>query len=252
MDIKNYLNINEEELPLENIKENCGFLNIFKTIGVIGDSLSSGTLEKYIDGKRVDIKDLYEYSWPSILHNLTNITFYNYSRGGMRAKDHVLENKKWEKCDAYIVFLGNNDLFNEDIKYECGSILDIDRNNYKNNKPTYFGYMDQIINKIKQINQLAYIFIIPVQYEHNSLKDKTVLFVADELKKFEKIYKNLFILDIVHHGIVFDKSFSDKYCVGFHPNPMGYYILALIIGNYIDYIIRHNIDCFKTSGYLNM
>ena len=39
-------------------------------------------------------------------------------------------------------------------------------------------------------------------------------------------------------NFTFDKKFKDKYCVGFHPNPMGYYLIALMFGNYIDYIIR--------------
>ena len=32
-------------MNLDNIKENCGFAGIFKEIGVIGDSLSSGEFE---------------------------------------------------------------------------------------------------------------------------------------------------------------------------------------------------------------
>ena len=252
MKLSDYINYDKNEKPLENIKETCGFLNIFKSIGVIGDSLSSGTIEKYVDGKQVDIKDKYEYSWPSILHNLNNSTLYNYSRGGMRAKDHILENKKWEKCDAYIIFLGNNDLFNEDIKYECGSIKDINQDDSKLNKDIYFGYMDKIIKKIKNINEMAYIFIVPVQYENDINKNELVFYVANELKKFEKIYSKLFILDIVNNGIAFDKEFKDKYCVGFHPNPMGYYLIALMFGNYIDYIIRHNINLFIESGYLKL
>ena len=108
--------------------------------------------------------------------------------------------------------------------------------------------MDKIIKKIKNINEMAYIFIVPVQYENDINKNELVFYVANELKKFEKIYSKLFILDIVNNGIAFDKEFKDKYCVGFHPNPMGYYLIALMFGNYIDYIIRHNINLFIESN----
>ena len=35
------------EKPLENMKASCGFAGIFKEIGVIGDSLSSGEFESH-------------------------------------------------------------------------------------------------------------------------------------------------------------------------------------------------------------
>lgn len=37
--------LKENEKPLDNIKENCGFASILKDVGVIGDSLSSGEFE---------------------------------------------------------------------------------------------------------------------------------------------------------------------------------------------------------------
>jgi len=42
------------------------------------------------------------------------------------------------------------------------------------------------------------------------------------------------------------KSFG----LGFHPNPMGYYAYALIVGNYIDYIIRSNLQEFATIPFV--
>ncbi|MEE1149941.1 MAG: hypothetical protein UH242_03175 [Methanobrevibacter sp.] len=44
MDIKSYL-IQEGEQPLDIIKPHGGFASIFRTIGCIGDSLSSGEFE---------------------------------------------------------------------------------------------------------------------------------------------------------------------------------------------------------------
>ena len=44
MDLKKY-KIQENEKPLDCIKPNGGFASIFRTIGCVGDSLSSGEFE---------------------------------------------------------------------------------------------------------------------------------------------------------------------------------------------------------------
>ena len=44
MDIKKFMAI-EGEKPLDNIVEDGGFFKIFRTVGCIGDSLSSGEFE---------------------------------------------------------------------------------------------------------------------------------------------------------------------------------------------------------------
>ena len=46
------LTVAPDERPLDNLKGTCGFAGIFKEIGVIGDSLSSGEFESmYENGK---------------------------------------------------------------------------------------------------------------------------------------------------------------------------------------------------------
>jgi hypothetical protein len=42
------------------------------------------------------------------------------------------------------------------------------------------------------------------------------------------------------------KSFG----LGFHPNPMGYYAYALMVANYIDYVIRSNPREFATIPFV--
>ena len=55
-------NLKTDEKPLDNIKENCGFASIFKDIGVIGDSLSSGEFEATDENGQITYHDFYEYS----------------------------------------------------------------------------------------------------------------------------------------------------------------------------------------------
>ena len=84
---KKIFEIQENEQPLDNLKENCGFAGIFKNIGVVGDSLSSGEFESTNENGEVGYHDMYEYSWPAILQRLTGTEYTNFSRGGMSFKE---------------------------------------------------------------------------------------------------------------------------------------------------------------------
>ena len=64
------------------------------------------------------------------------------------------------------------------------------------------------------------------------------------MKKAVKLFSFTYLIDMTHYGPIYDEKARQKYAMGFHPNAMGYYIYALAIGNYIDYIIRTNIRDF--------
>ncbi len=114
--------LKENEKPLDNIKENCGFASILKDVGVIGDSLSSGEFEATNEKGETTYHDMYEYSWPQILENITKTKYINYSRGGMSFKEfyetYANEHHYWNKHQCYIVNLGSNDLFvfNQEVR----------------------------------------------------------------------------------------------------------------------------------------
>ena len=87
MNIYEYLSIGENEKPLDRIVTDGGFTGIFRKIGCIGDSLSSGEFEsRTADGTR-NFHDFYEYSWGQHIARSTGSTVYNFSRGGMTAKE---------------------------------------------------------------------------------------------------------------------------------------------------------------------
>ena len=79
------------------------------------DSLSSGEFESHDHEGNVLYHDMYEYSWPAILQRLTSTVYHNYSRGGMTAKEFYEswadKNGFWQPQQAYIIALGNNDIF---------------------------------------------------------------------------------------------------------------------------------------------
>lgn len=246
MDISFFETKNNEK-PLENIKENCGFANIFKEIGVVGDSLSSGEFESADENGNISYHDFYEYSWPAILEKITGSKYSNYSRGGMSFKEfyesRADKNNFWQKKQAYIVNLGNNDLFV--FNQRVGSAEDINVEDPLKNKDTYFGYMGKVLSKLKSLEKDARIFLVSLQIDHTSKeKDDLAYYVCEEMKKVVKLFSFTYLIDMTHYGPIYDEKARQKYAMGFHPNAMGYYIYALAIGNYIDYIIRTNIRDF--------
>ena len=106
-----------KEKPLDNLVTDGGFCSIFRTIGCIGDSLSSGELVSRDEEGVLGHHDLYEYSWGHYMARTIGSKVYNFSRGGMSAKrfcDSFAEQcgvyKNENLCQAYIIALGVNDL----------------------------------------------------------------------------------------------------------------------------------------------
>ena len=144
MDISQFYS-KPDEKPLDQILADGGFCGIFRTIGCIGDSLSSGEFESFDENGVKGYHDYFEYSWGQYIARATGSKVYNFSRGGMTAMQYwesfAEQSGFWDKdklCQAYIIALGANDLFG--LKQEIGSAADIDLDNYENNAPTFAGY----------------------------------------------------------------------------------------------------------------
>ena len=88
MDFSRYYG-NPSEKPLDNLVCDGGFCKIFRTIGCIGDSLSSGEFESKDSEGVVGYHDFYEYSWGQFMARTLGSKVYNFSRGGMTAKEFV-------------------------------------------------------------------------------------------------------------------------------------------------------------------
>lgn len=61
--------LGEGEQPLDVIKDDGGFTSIFRSIAVVGDSLSSGEFEGTNAEGGKTYRDRYEYSWGQFLEN---------------------------------------------------------------------------------------------------------------------------------------------------------------------------------------
>lgn len=253
MKIDELVKVNENELPLENIKYDGGYISIFRNIACIGDSLSSGEFE-YVKGDIHEWHDKYEYSWGQYIARMAGVKVYNFSRGGMSCKEYIntFANEinaydEAKKCEAYIIALGVNDLFNDGCKLELGDIDDLE-----NNKDTMSNYYQQIILKYKKIAPNAKFFFVsmPNEGEEETPSNKKLAH-RELLYKFAEKYSNSYVIDLYKYAPTYDQDFKEKFFFHGHMNACGYKLTGLMIASYIDYIIRHNFKAFTQAGFIN-
>ncbi len=248
MNMDLYLN-NENEKPLDNIVSDGGFTAIFRTIGCIGDSLSSGEFESTNkDGNR-GYHDYFEYSWGQFLARMCSSKVYNFSRGGMTAKEYYNGfadyNRFWDSkyaCDAYIIALGVNDLCG--LKQEAGNVNDCDGEE----KDTFAWYYGKIIERYKKIQPRAKFFLttFPDCGRDKKIIDTQRKLIFDFAEKFD----NTYVIDFTEYAPEYNEEFKKRFYLNGHLNPMGYLFTAKMYASYIDYIIRHNWDDFKEVGFI--
>ena len=259
MNIYEYMSVAENEKPLDRIVTDGGFCSIFRTIACIGDSLSSGELESInADGTKA-YNDFYEYSWGQFIGRACGSKVYNFSQGGMTAKTYIenFSERKgyWDKdklAQAYIIALGVNDVTRHlKGEIELGSMADIDKSNYLNNAKTFIGYYAQIIQRIKEIQPRAKIFLISPPQNGKAEDERTQKYkiIRDLLQELTTVFNRTYLLDMFEYAPKQDKWFSDTYWLG-HMTPTGYVLAARMIESYIDYIIRKNPQDFKQVGFI--
>ncbi len=266
MDLTEFL-AKEGEKPLERMASNGGFCGIFRKIACIGDSFASGEFESRMDGK-ARYHDYYDYSWGQYLARDAGCTVYNFSKGGMSAKGYCDGNPDangysvgfadasgfWNVeylAQAYIIALGENDISSV-IKgdLELGSIADVDKNNYKNNKKTFTGYYAQIIQRYKEIQPRAKFFLMTLprrmeDEQNKKLRDEH----ANILHGLAELFENCYVLDFRKYAPEYDEEFHKQFFIG-HMTAAGYRLTALMVESYIDYIIRHHMEDFKQIGFV--
>ena len=249
MDLKNY-KIQENEKPLDCIKSNGGFASIFRTIGCIGDSLSSGEFESLNEQNEKGYHDFYEYSWGQFMARTLGSKVYNFSRGGMTGVEYVNsfadQNRFWDPkyaCQAYIIALGVNDLINQ--RSEIGSYDDIENNNLN----TFIGTYASIISRLQKMQPRAKFFLMTIPKENDG-KDDIRKKHREIIYYLAQYFKNAYVIDLYEYGPVIDENFIEHFYMGHHLNPMGYQLFSEIIMSYMDYIIRLNYQEFKEVGYI--
>lgn len=254
--------------PIKRIVPDGGLTSIFRTIGFIGDSLSSGEHESFSTKEnKKGFHDYMEYSWGQFIARKCGLTAINFSKGGLTAKDFFdfVCNKKEpltnnifdekNKCQAYVIALGVNDMNHLDEKYPLGfgSFDDVDFKNEDNNKDSFVGWYVKIIQKVRKIEPKSRIFVLTTPLEKKWSKEevsrfkKLRAFLFELAKKFEFLY----VLDLFKFAPKYGtKKIQNLYFCGTHMSAAGYKFTADIVSTYIDYIIRKNPLDFKQVGFI--
>ena len=194
---------------------------------------------------------MFEYSWGQYIARNNGLKAYNFSEGGMSAKkylDTFAEEKGfWDTekaCQAYVIALGVNDLFAG--KREIGMPEDIE----DENKTTFIHYYGGIVKRYKEISPDAKFFFVTLPNSNLPEKSETEQGMRAAMYALAEYFDNSYVIDLYKYGPVYDKEFEKKYFMYKHMTPSGYILTAKMIDSYIDYIIRHNPDDFKTAAFI--
>ncbi len=244
-----------DEKPLDRYSPDGGFTGIFRTIGCIGDSLASGEFEVMhtTAGTRMYL-DRFDYSWGQYIARIAGCTVYNFSRGGMTAKEYN-ENfgnamgyfRPELAADAYIIALGVNDLMNR--KMPLGEMSDI-RENWRENADTFTGHYAAIIQRYRKIRPEAKFFLVNFPRAQGSDEERLAAAEAHagRLSELAEFFGGTYVIDLRTYAPDYDGEFRKKFYLGGHLNPAGYLLTARMIVSYIDYIVRHNLEDFREVG----
>lgn len=254
MDIKNFY-AQPDEKPLDRIVEDGGFCGIFRTIGCIGDSLSSGEFESLDNEGIVGWHDFYEYSWGQYMARTLGNKVYNFSRGGLTAQTFFEDYSNrcgvfdYDKvCQCYIIALGVNDISSG---IEVGDPKNIDPTKTNVEDKSFLRYYTDIIRNIKRRQPDAKIFLMTMpRSNRDAEREEKVEKFSEAIRSIEKMFNNIYILDFRKYAPVYDDEFRKHFYLAGHLNPAGYMLTAKMVMSYIDYIIRKNPEDFTQVGFM--
>ena len=254
MNINDYTELSRGEKPLDRIVADGGLCSIFRTIGCIGDSLSSGEFESEDETGAKGYHDMFEYSWGQFIARSTGCRAFNFSRGGMTASEYwnsYAQEKGWwspdKLCQAYIIALGVNDLFG--LKQEPGTLDDIDLSDYSRNADTFAGYYARIIQRLKVMSPNSVFFLVTMPRENND-GDTLKQIHAGLLEGMAGLFPDIYVIDLFTYAPVYDEQFKKRFYLRGHLNPAGYLLTARMLESYIDYIIRSKPGDFSQVGFI--
>ena len=259
MTIQEFMGVGENEKPLDRIVADGGFCGIFRRIACIGDSLSSGEFESVKPDGTKRYHDFYEYSWGQYIARSSGSTVYNFSKGGMTAREYNsfaksngFYNDEY-KAQAYVVALGVNDISSVIRgEMEFGDENDVDLSDYAKNRPTFTGYYASIIARYKQIQPKAKFFLVTIPRSHTSTPERIEYYEkhARFLHFLAEKFDNCYVIDLREYAPLYDAEFKENFFLGGHMNAAGYRLTALFVESYIDYIIRNNPKDFTQIGFV--
>jgi len=251
----------KNELPLQDLNAlpaDGGFVGIFRKIGVIGDSLSSGEFQAINELGCSTYHDLFDYSWGKYLGRLAGTEVEVCARGGMTAEEFVnsyatLKNY-WPtlyECDAIIIALGVNDASRVlDSGRKVGKVSELDPAQFAK-ETSFINCYARIIAGIKSHNPYCHFFLVTPPVGTDESPERTAIYEEerDQLEALTKYFQRTYLVDLRKYAPVYDEEFRAHFFMDGHMNPSGYLFTAKLIGGYMDYIIRHEYDKFHQVGF---
>lgn len=238
----------ENEQPLDRLVDGYSNTAIFRKMAFIGDSLSSGEFESRNADGSPGWHDYYEYSWGQYIARKNGLEAYNFSAGGMSAKQYMesfAQNRDLfnpeKAAQGYVIALGVNDVSIPDLP--LGTVDDIDGEDWHNNKKTFVGYVAQIIARYKEIQPRAKFFLLTIP-RSGTEKDDISAAHAKAIYALAEYFDDCYVIDLYKYAPVYDEEFKKRFYLYNHMNAMGYIFTARMIDSYIDYIIRKNPEDF--------
>lgn len=254
MDNKFFLT-DQNEKPLDRIVEGYSRTSVFRRMAFIGDSLSSGEFETLRPDGKHGYHDLFEYSWGQYIARKNGLLAYNFSRGGMTAKQYMesfAEQKGyWDPelwAQAYVIALGVNDIYNKGLP--LGDMTDVCDGDHTKNGDTFVGHYAAIIQRYKLIRPDAKFFLLTLPKITAAGKAEKTPAVNAAIRAMAEHFDNTYLIDLYEYGPVYDESFRERFYLHGHMTPDGYIFTAQMVDSYIDYIVRHNPEDFKHIGFV--
>lgn len=237
------------ENPLEYLRETPGYLSVFLHVGCIGDSLASGEAVYMKSDGTTGGLDKFDFSWGQYLARMTGNTYYNWSKGGLRCDTFLSSSLATEcfdgehLCEAYIIGLGQNE---KNKSYTIGTADDIDLDDYSNNADSYYGNYGKIISKIKEVQPKAKIFILT-----DPLSSVESAGYNDAVREIATLFDSVYLVDLYTYGSsLYTSTLMKAHKRGGHYDAVGYYLCAMVIATYIDWLIKKYPEEFREVEFI--
>ena len=247
--------------PLTSVSESGGLAGIFPKFGFIGDSLCSGAVA-YNDGTW-NYPERYYTSWG--LYMCREIgssgTIWAYSGCSTETwwESYITQNARGVNDEGvqddnerfsstkigYVIALGVNDII---ASVTVGDVdTDIDLADYTNNADTFAGKYGRIIQKIKELQPSAKIFVvtIPTIWAGQAEAQGYNGVIRDMASKFT----NVFVIDFYAY-LPSGAQITSDYMYHGHMTTQGYKWIAMAMATYIDYIVRTTPASFKNVALI--
>lgn len=221
--------------PLTAKPQEDSLLSRYKTMGGIGDSLSSGEIVSLNpDGSR-KYTDYYEHSWGQYLAGKTGIHFTNYSVGGLTTKtwyEAYANTDEFLSCpqEIYTIGLGCNDANAiENGTMRIGTLADL-----KNDTDSFVGWYGRIIRLIQKVQPEALIIVIT-----DPMATPLGMILNDYIRKISGEFANVFVMDLERYAAeLYDETMLTREGLWYlgHMTAKGYEYAADIMRLYFERI----------------